>query len=391
MIAMFAMAALAVDFSMMLGRRAEAQRAADAAALAGASAYKDYPVPTDARDSARARAIRYAAANWMGGDLIDVDSSGGGGTTVDGSDWTIQTREAFIQITPGTYRVRVVIRREGMGTWFARILGRAVVGVAADATAEVVDAGNSGPCVMPFGIPDIWHDANQDPNGNHIQDGAEQWGFEPGTDYYEPYDPDSPTSTQTGYGSTWRDNQPPGILNDYGRQILLKPQSPQDVLGPSNFNLWSFNEDSSAGRGGEGGIFDRVLNCDGRSIEFGNPDLYSVAPGNSVSLKAPIQELINRDRDAYWDGTAVAGSSSDDWRSSPRVIKIAMYEPSQTTTLGNRQPIIFNNVAMFFLEGFQKGKGPDAQSNIVGRFLFYADGGAGPNVGPLVKQLRLVQ
>jgi Flp pilus assembly protein TadG len=182
MIAMFAMAALAVDFSMLLGRRAEAQRAADAAALAGASAYKDFAVPTDARDLARARAIEYAAANHMGGDFIDVDSSGGGGTTVDGSDWTVQTREAFIEITPGNQRVRVVIRRDGMGTWFARIIGRAVVGVAADAVAEVVDAGSSSPCVMPFAIPDIWHDANQDANGNHIQDGAEQWGFEPCTD-----------------------------------------------------------------------------------------------------------------------------------------------------------------------------------------------------------------
>ena len=54
------------------------------------------------------------------------------------------------------------------------------------------------------------------------------------------------------------------MLNDYGRQIILKPQSPGDALGPSNFNLWSFTEDSSAGRGGEGGIFDRVLNCDAR-------------------------------------------------------------------------------------------------------------------------------
>lgn len=390
MIAFFAMAALAVDLSMLFGRRAEAQRAADAAALAGASAYLDFAVPTDARDLARERAIQYAAANWMGGDPIVVDSSDGGGTTVTGADWEVQTREAFIQIMPNEQQVRVVIRRDGLGTWFARILGRAVTGVAADATAEAVDAGNSGPCVMPFAIPDIWQDNNQDANGNRLQDGTEQWNFDPGTDYYEVHNPKAETSTMTGYGSDWRNNQPIGVLNDYGRQIMLKPQAPHDALGPSNFNLWSFVGDTvGAGRGGEGGIFDRVLNCDPRGIDFGAPDLYQVAPGNSVSLKAPIQQLLDRDPGATWDGTQVVGSNQSDWRNSARVVKIAMYDPTQITDLGDRHPITFNNVALFFLEGFVKGSGP--HGNIAGRFLFYAQGEEGPNVGPLAKFLRLVK
>ena len=42
-------AALAVDFGMLYDARSETQRAADAAALAGASAYLDYPTALEAQ------------------------------------------------------------------------------------------------------------------------------------------------------------------------------------------------------------------------------------------------------------------------------------------------------------------------------------------------------
>ncbi len=50
------MGALAVDLSALFKMHGEAQRAADAAALAGASAYLDQPIPFPAVDSAKQRA-----------------------------------------------------------------------------------------------------------------------------------------------------------------------------------------------------------------------------------------------------------------------------------------------------------------------------------------------
>jgi hypothetical protein len=100
--------------------------------------------------------------------------------------------------------------------------------------------------------------------------------------------------------------------------------------------------------------------------------------------------LIQQDPNAYWDPTTntVQGSElGSDWFNSPRVIKVALFDPTQVTGPGN-QTIKFNNFAVFFLDEQRT-----AQDPVTGRFLYYASGlgGSGTETGSLVKALRLVQ
>src|SRR4051812_39522065 len=73
---MLALAGLAIDLASLRDARSEAQRAADAIALAGASAFRDYPWEQGStRDSAGQRAWRIARKNVVRTDTINVGAS----------------------------------------------------------------------------------------------------------------------------------------------------------------------------------------------------------------------------------------------------------------------------------------------------------------------------
>jgi Flp pilus assembly protein TadG len=66
LVVILGMGALAVDMGMLIKQRDDAQRAADAAALAGASAFQDEKA-LDAVPIATTRAIDYLGKNYVGG------------------------------------------------------------------------------------------------------------------------------------------------------------------------------------------------------------------------------------------------------------------------------------------------------------------------------------
>src|SRR5690606_28861434 len=136
--------------------RSEAQRAADAAALAGASGYREYDPqvhPMLAVDRARQLAYEYATRNTIRGTPID-------------------SSEVFLETDHQEYFIRVTVRRPAVELGFARIFGINSLPVTARAAA-VADPGNStSTCIKPFGIPDMWEemDPNEDRNGNQVFD-----------------------------------------------------------------------------------------------------------------------------------------------------------------------------------------------------------------------------
>ncbi|MEJ2336431.1 MAG: hypothetical protein P8Y26_12500 [Gemmatimonadales bacterium] len=143
------MGALAVDVGMLYN-------AADAAALAGASAFIDFPV-TMATDPARQRALQYALAN---GTFRTPISAG----------------QVDIQVLPAEEKVRV--RVDGTAnTFFARILDVDLVDVAALAAAEAAVGAVQAVCVKPLAIPDRWLDVDDD-DGNRIWDEPESWVYD---------------------------------------------------------------------------------------------------------------------------------------------------------------------------------------------------------------------
>ena len=381
--ALLGMAALAIDLGMAFTARSEAQRVADAAALAGGSAYLDFTV-ANVTQPATDRAYDYALRNTVRN--VAVDSS-----------------EVTIQVIPDSMKVRVWIARQTLPTWFARIVGIDDVDVGAMAAAQAFQAG-AARCLKPFAVPDLWHDIDDDTNPqNRMWDQGEDWQFDPSQgDYYLPYGGQGETAYDTGYGSEWR-----GTDRDYGRQVQIKvsdPQSPQQPA-PGIFLPWRIPEDpemESCDRGGGGGgasgaavYRNNICSCNNSGVEIGQE--YDIEPGNMIGpTNQGVEELISDDPGAYWDpnfGAAggIRGSSFDNGGlASPRVIKVGLYDPTIQLQNPGMQTVRFNNFALFFLEGQASRRDP-----VIARFLYFAsgsgEGSGGPNTGSLVLYLRLVE
>jgi hypothetical protein len=130
------MAAFAIDTGMLLSGRADAQRAADAAALAAASAYLDAPL-AEREALARERGTDFATRNALLRTPIGPDE-----VTID-----------LVTNTASTLRVRATVRRPEVNTFFAGIWGIRNMPVAAAAEAEVRNAVGAD-CLKPFALPD---------------------------------------------------------------------------------------------------------------------------------------------------------------------------------------------------------------------------------------------
>jgi hypothetical protein len=143
MFAIVAAVALAVDIGMLTTARTESQRAADASALAGASA-----LLVDPDDSAGAvlRAIDYAARN-----------------DIRGAAATVTPDDVFVILDSAKVRVFVLntdapARDNAIETFFARIFGVQTVNVATMATAwaapaeGVTPTGSIEDCLLPIGL-----------------------------------------------------------------------------------------------------------------------------------------------------------------------------------------------------------------------------------------------
>ncbi len=358
MTALLSMVALAVDAGMLFTARGEAQRVADAAALAGAASFIEAP---DNEARARNLAVQYAAMN--------------------------NVRKASVVLLPedvavdvANWRVTVTVRRTGdrgdaVDTWFARIFGVETVDIVAQATAEAVAAGGAT-CMKPFAVPDAWDDEN---DNDRYDDG-------------EPYE-----AGTTGYGTDFRngvpsDNgiDPPGTTyeNDFGRPIVLKEGTPQESIVPSWYFPYDVPQDGNGPSVGADRYRWNIANCNTNVVSIGQA--YMVENGNmSGPTKGGTEELLNKDPDAHWDAEAdsVVGSAYRPWKASPRVGNIPLFDPRWPVRPGKKE-IVFNNITAFWIEGTQ---GRD----VIGRFL-YASGviagspGVGTITGPQVKAVRLI-
>jgi hypothetical protein len=360
MTALLSMVALAVDVGMLFTARGEAQRVADAAALAGAGSFLEQ---WDNADRARDVAVEYGTYN-----------------TVRAEDVVILDED--VEIDMATHRVTVAVRRtadrgSAVATWFARVFGVDEVDIAARATAEAAPAG-AAMCLKPFTLPDAWDDDNE--NGQ----------YDPG----EHYDP-----PQTGYGSDWRDGQPSdnGIDpngttydNDFGRPLLVKEGDANETLVPSWYFPWDVPQVDGQPHVGADRYRWNIENCNTSVVYLGQEYMFENG-GMQGPTKQGIEGLIAKDKDAEWDADAdsVVGSSYRPWKASPRVVKIPLFDPTRKLEPG-KKPIVFNNFTDFFIEGMQ-GK------DVIGRFLYASGIGVGSTgtggavEGPLLKYVHLVE
>jgi hypothetical protein len=161
LVAILGMAALAIDVVTLYVARREAQRAADAAALAGAQAFVASGVTTDPSNVALQTLAQNLAARFIDGVLAQNKVAGRPPLLA----------SAIPNFTnPGSPQIVVTVQQPNLPTFFTRIWGRSSASVTATATAEAVNASSSQTippnvsvpiaprCVKPFLIP------NEDPS-----------------------------------------------------------------------------------------------------------------------------------------------------------------------------------------------------------------------------------
>jgi Putative Flp pilus-assembly TadE/G-like len=365
--ALLGFAALGIDVGYMYSVRHELQRSADAGALAGASAF----TTGDWNDSAVKSIAETRAREFAAKDQV--------------VQTTLAPGEIDVSFLVGMDRIEVITRRNA-NLFFARIFGPAwanqLITARAVAEAKVVGPDIPVTCIKPWAIPYPWLD--------DIAYGA-------------------------GQG---QDRNNPNGLYDTGEVIYktcaggigLCPGTPMTVkIGTPNDNTSSSGQQSSGQffiiQGNLGGTNwfaggaayeDAIKGC--FAVDMNLP--LDLMTGDKVGLtRHGVADLLNGDPEATWDDSLkhpVGGDYESDWTSSPRVVRIAIYDPS-VAMLGSADghgthtyiPAPYD-LAGFWLESV------GAQGTIIGRYIPAGAFGAptatsGPLTGTEVKVISLVE
>lgn len=340
------MLALAIDLGMLYETRGQAQRTADAAALAGAGALVDYGNDPGVEDRAYEYAEEYVDENPVRGELASLEP---GDVDVDLDEWHV------------TVTVHRTVERENpVSTLFGRIIGKGTVDVRAIATAEAAEAGGVK-CLLPLAIPDRWVDANDD--GLYDEDDG---------DFYIPW----PEENFTGYHS-----------GDIGEEILIKPfQGDGSQMNASWYYPWR-----PPGQSGAADYRENIMNCVDEELVYEFGDEVDTEPGNMAGpTRQGFEDLIDQDPDAHWDSGNQCVTRGDRCIfDSPRIRPAPMFDPREAPDPGS-QPFTFRNFSNVFVERVE-GKG-----NVYVRFLGLAGvpgGGSSSDddEGSAVRFVRLIQ
>lgn len=121
----------------------------------------------------------------------------------------------------------------------------------------------------------------------------------------------------------------------------------------------------------------------GTSSEVGIGDILQVEPGNMTGpTRQGVDYLINQDPNAYWDGNKIADSTFPGL-SSPRVVKIPLYDPNDPPDSG-RKSITCIGLGAFFIDSMN-GK------DVIGVFVHNITTGQRGNGYSYLHGVRLVR
>ena len=341
MMAFLSASMLAIDVGMLMTSRNQAQNAADAGALAGATAlfFNDFN-----DRSAGGPAVTHAIAASKENDVMSVDVS------VGPEDVTFPTSPSGLN-----NRVQVDVDAT-VNTWIARFFKMPTANIVATATAEASKA-NAMTCVKPFTIPDRWiekhtpgWDASDtfdafDNKGNPLAN----------PDIYIPADQPG----YTGYS----------MERDKGTRLMIRAGTGNDITPSFYFSLAI-----GAVTGGDEYEWN-IENCNTTIMKWGEKLVQE--PGNMMGPTVQgAWDLYNKDIGAYWDNSSQTVKGSKFGR-SPRVFPIPLYDPNyydENKREGRTADLKVANWIGFFLEEIQG-------NNIYGRITPIAgilDKNAGP-------------
>lgn len=314
-IAFIALAGVAFDWGIKLMARTEAQRSADAGALAGAiSLAFDQAADLDALETlAKQTARGYAVANTVFGEAPDVD--------IDANDvQIIECPEP--NGGPGTKCVQVDVyrnqeRNNPLPAFLTRIVGVADQGVKARAVAKVLN-GDTTDCLRPWAVIDRWDEFK---DGEPDYPGADPdfctsgcGGDGPSTyDMYSDGKGQNPPQEDDLYVAPAIDGSSPGtgyrVPNDIGKRIALKVQS-NDAIS-SGWGLALDLPRSDTTNMGAAAYGDNILSCSGIDVTVNDPaEATCPTDGNALGTWAEKVEWAGKGCVRPDDGVAIHGRSS---------------------------------------------------------------------------------
>jgi hypothetical protein len=289
---------LAIDVGMFMNARSEAQNAADAGALAGAVAlyYNNFDNRTSSGPAVLS-AINTATSNQVAAGAVSVTPA----------DVTFPLSPAGLSNRVQVQVFRTSARSNAVPTLMGTFFGLRSVDVAAVATAEVSPA-SAETCLMPFTIPDRWHESGHPWSPTDTFDAG---------DTYVPLRPyPDPNTDYTGYNA----------VRDKGLEITLKASNETKVTA-SWYNPWDL-----PGSTGADDYRANIAGCNSAVLDPG----YTMTPepGNMVGPTAQgMADRIALDPGARWDGGPGIGCNcvvggNPDFRVSPRIVVIPTYDPA---------------------------------------------------------------
>lgn len=350
-------AAIAVDLGMLMTARAEAQNAADAAALAGAASL--IYAPGDAAQ-ARAWARAYAGENLVRGTPVAL-------------------RDADIDVVGDTVRVRVLRTSEHGGqipTLFARVLSTPAVDVAAMAAAVASDEAARVNCLLPLTLADGW-----------VNEGSPEWDPSEGDRYEPPTRFDgSENPYHVGYDRV-------------GQRITLKPSQGGKGAGPpesSRFEPGYYDLWLPGGVQGVPEIRSRILGCpDGPEATFGPGDPMWRVPGNKQTLAETARDILDDPlySGQYFDpscGCARDANLGDEVVTSGlRLRVVPVFAPDEFQAQGLGPHFRVEYFTGVFIESVDPG--PPGKANVYARVVPFVGLPGSSSAGPHIRALRLVQ
>jgi hypothetical protein len=356
--AFFAATTLAIDVGLFMTARTQAQSSADAAALAGATAFV-YESFTDRTPGGPAvqSAINTALRNKVVGGNVSIASS----------DVTFPLSPTGANDRVQVWVYRTAARGSAIPTLIGPVFGINDFDIMATATAEAAPA-NAMTCVKPFTIPDKWIE-NTDPpwTMNSTFDRYDNRGnVIPNADVYIP-----PSATH----KTW-------TQADAGTPFILRAGTGSNIE-PTFYYSWKMPGDT-------GGDFyrDNISGCNATTIAM-NTEMVQ-EPGNMVGPTVQgVQMLIDQDPNAYW--SSAEGRVMSEFGKSPRIFPIPLYDPdvyAEGKQQGRTATLISRNWIGFFVERLT---GNQVEGRIV-PITGVIDNNAGPAPeGVFPRAIRLVK
>lgn len=312
-----------VDYGVLWVGRGMAQNAADAGALAGATAlaFDDFEDRSET-GAAKTAANAVALLNGIWGEAPDNDIV---------TDVYFPDEPA---VCADTSCIRVdVYRNQARGNalpvLFGGSLGLVNQGVRAMAIARAAVA-NASDCLKPWAIQDKWFDRYDPADNDFVWDTGDKFekyvenGPDKGTQLAEPDYYIPATQGDPGTGFT--------LSNDLGLQITLKTPNPNEAMAPGQFHPIDLPRVDGGPITGGDKYRENIASCNGLPIEIG--DTLTTEPGNMIGpTKQGVEDLIALDPDAEWDPVtktvvnSCAQAATPCAARSPRIVAIPLFNP----------------------------------------------------------------